>query len=181
MLTLVNSIWQHLVTLTQTEKITVIITTHYIEEARQANVVGLMRAGRLLAENSPEELMAQYNLETLEEVFLKLCMTDSSIKAASMATTTGLTPEQLTHSNDSHSTPTLYHQMATNGDLKNGLKVRVKTNKSELAPLTSFHLSISVSFSFLSLQWKQGDKLYITFDPNPSQSEQHVYHPFGQL
>ena len=82
---LFNSIWNHLVTLTQTEKITVIITTHYIEEARQANVVGLMRHGRLLAENSPEELLAQNNLETLEEVFLKLCMTDSSARAAALA------------------------------------------------------------------------------------------------
>ena len=118
-----TSIWQHLVTLTQTEKITVIITTHYIEEARQANVVGLMRAGRLLAENSPEELMAQYNLETLEEVFLKLCMSDNSIKAASLATSTGPLANELTHPNDSHNNQTLYHQMATNGDLKNGLKV----------------------------------------------------------
>lgn len=61
----IYSIWNHLVTLTQTEKITVIITTHYIEEARQANVVGLMRHGRLLAENSPEELLAQVTGEVL--------------------------------------------------------------------------------------------------------------------
>lgn len=80
-----QSIWQHLVTLTQTEKITVIITTHYIEEARQANVVGLMRRGRLLAENSPEDLLVEHNLETLEEVFLKLCMSDSSLRAAALA------------------------------------------------------------------------------------------------
>lgn len=44
-----------------------------------------MRQGRLLAENSPEELLAQYNMETLEEVFLKLCMTDSSQKANQIA------------------------------------------------------------------------------------------------
>ena len=80
-----QSIWQHLVTLTQTEKITVIITTHYIEEARQANVVGLMRRGRLLAENSPEDLLLEHSLETLEEVFLKLCMSDSSMRAAALA------------------------------------------------------------------------------------------------
>ena len=111
--------------MTQTEKITVIITTHYIEEARQANVVGLMRAGRLLAENSPEDLMVQNNLESLEDVFLKLCMTDTSIKAASLANSTGLTPLTLTvpDINDSHSIHSHYHQMATNGDLKNGLKV----------------------------------------------------------
>lgn len=72
-------------TLTKTEKITVIITTHYIEEARQAHVVGLMRHGRLLAEASPEDLLIEHRLETLEEVFLKLCMTDSSARAAALA------------------------------------------------------------------------------------------------
>ncbi|KAI1295551.1 ABC transporter G family member 20 [Halotydeus destructor] len=80
-----QSIWNHLVTLTQTEKITVIITTHYIEEARQANVVGLMRHGRLLAEDSPEDLLVKHNLETLEEVFLKLCMSDTNNRAAEKA------------------------------------------------------------------------------------------------
>ncbi|KAK6328142.1 hypothetical protein J4Q44_G00001200, partial [Coregonus suidteri] len=36
-------IWQHLVDIVKTGKVSVVITTHYIEEARQANVVGLMR------------------------------------------------------------------------------------------------------------------------------------------
>lgn len=80
-----QSIWRHLVTLTQTERISVIITTHYIEEARQANVVGLMRHGKILAENSPDELMRIHKLSNLEEVFLKLCVTDSSRRAASLA------------------------------------------------------------------------------------------------
>ncbi|KAF7487775.1 ABC transporter G family member 20 [Sarcoptes scabiei] len=67
------------------ERITIIVTTHYIEEARQANVVGLMRQGRLLAENSPDQLMADYNLDTLEDVFLKLCMSDIAYKAAALS------------------------------------------------------------------------------------------------
>lgn len=80
-----QSIWKHLVTLAQTEKITVVITTHYIEEARQANVVGLMRHGKLLAEDSPDALMAQHGMDNLEDVFLKLCISDSSRKAALLA------------------------------------------------------------------------------------------------
>lgn len=74
-----------MVTLTRKERITIIVTTHYIEEARQANVVGLMRQGRLLAENSPDQLMADYNLDTLEDVFLKLCMSDIAYKAAALS------------------------------------------------------------------------------------------------
>lgn len=80
-----QNIWQHLVTLTQSEKISVIITTHYIEEARQANVVGLMRHGKILAENSPDELMRIHGFHNLEDVFLKLCVTDSALKSAAMA------------------------------------------------------------------------------------------------
>uniref|UniRef100_A0A8D8LFH1 ABC transporter G family member 23 n=1 Tax=Cacopsylla melanoneura TaxID=428564 RepID=A0A8D8LFH1_9HEMI len=65
-------IWTHLIELSNQGK-TVIITTHYIEEARQANVVGLMRQGVLLAEDAPERLIAHYNVESLEDVFLCLC------------------------------------------------------------------------------------------------------------
>lgn len=37
-----NSIWDHLVEITNTRKTTVIITTHYIEETRQAHVVSIV-------------------------------------------------------------------------------------------------------------------------------------------
>lgn len=33
-----------------------------------------MRSGRLLAEDSPDKLLAHYNLSSLEDVFLKLCI-----------------------------------------------------------------------------------------------------------
>nr|CAD7424981.1 unnamed protein product [Timema monikensis] len=67
-----QSIWDHLVNITQDGNKTVIITTHYIEETRQAGMIGLMRGGRFLAEESPEQLMAHHMCDTLEDVFLKL-------------------------------------------------------------------------------------------------------------
>ena len=60
------------------KRTTILITTHYMEEARQASVVGLMRNGYLLAEENPNTLMQTYNLATLEEVFLKLCVKQNS-------------------------------------------------------------------------------------------------------
>ncbi|XP_028459854.1 ABC transporter G family member 20 isoform X3 [Perca flavescens] len=74
-----SKIWQHLVQIVKTGKVSVIITTHYIEEARQANVVGLMRNGRLLAEGPPDALMKQHNATTLEHAFLQLCETSDQI------------------------------------------------------------------------------------------------------
>uniref|UniRef100_A0A0A9YM30 ABC transporter G family member 23 n=1 Tax=Lygus hesperus TaxID=30085 RepID=A0A0A9YM30_LYGHE len=67
-----QSIWNHLVQITKDGNKTVIITTHYIEEARQAHTIGLMRSGRLLAEEAPQVLLTMYNCQSLEEVFLKL-------------------------------------------------------------------------------------------------------------
>ncbi|XP_065372469.1 ABC transporter G family member 23 isoform X2 [Calliphora vicina] len=67
-----QSIWNHLVHITKSGQKTVIITTHYIEEARQAHTIGLMRSGNLLAEESPSVLLSMYKCINLEEVFLKL-------------------------------------------------------------------------------------------------------------
>ena len=124
-------------TLTRKERITVIVTTHYIEEARQANVVGLMRQGRLLAENSPDQLMADHNLDTLEDVFLKLCMSDVSFKAAALSNYTTMPRSELNlpseptkpppdvSTDTSAITAKQYNQIATNGDLKNFIKVSI--------------------------------------------------------
>ncbi|XP_069115666.1 ABC transporter G family member 20-like isoform X2 [Argopecten irradians] len=72
-------IWEHLVKIAGQDglKTTIIITTHYIEEARQANTVGLMRGGRLLAEEEPNVLIQQHHINSLEAVFLKLCQNDT--------------------------------------------------------------------------------------------------------
>ncbi|KAK6963911.1 ABC transporter G family member 20, partial [Biomphalaria glabrata] len=70
-------IWEHLLEIAKSSlKTTIIITTHYIEEAAQADKVGLMRGGRLLAENKPSVLMAKFGLLNLEAVFLHLCHRD---------------------------------------------------------------------------------------------------------
>lgn len=82
-----HSIWNHLVRQSDDHGRTVIITTHYIEEARQADTIGMMRSGRLLAEESPENLLKDYRLPSLEDVFLKLCMKDDKDDGGLTSTT----------------------------------------------------------------------------------------------
>lgn len=53
---------------------TVIITTHYIEEAKEAHCVGFIESGTILAQSTPSKLQQEYECSTLEEVFLKLCI-----------------------------------------------------------------------------------------------------------
>ncbi|EFN69285.1 ABC transporter G family member 20 [Camponotus floridanus] len=73
-----SNIWIYLTKITQEEGITVLITTHYIQEAKDANMIGLMRCGKLLAESSPQELLNRFNCSSLEEAFLGLCQAQDS-------------------------------------------------------------------------------------------------------
>jgi ABC-type multidrug transport system ATPase subunit len=59
--------------ITRTSKLAVIITTHYIDEAKQADRCGLMRNGILLAEDTPLNIISRHEVDNLEEAFLKLC------------------------------------------------------------------------------------------------------------
>uniref|UniRef100_A0A0K8TRC9 Putative abc transporter g family member 20-like isoform x2 n=1 Tax=Tabanus bromius TaxID=304241 RepID=A0A0K8TRC9_TABBR len=68
-----EKIWTFLIEKTRNSKVAVVITTHYVEEARQANCVGLMRNGILLAEDSPKNLMLRFETNTIEDAFLCLC------------------------------------------------------------------------------------------------------------
>ncbi|CAL7937625.1 unnamed protein product [Xylocopa violacea] len=91
-----QSIWDHLVHLTKEGNKTVIITTHYIEETRQAGIIGLMRGGKLLAEESPTKLMEMHNLDSLEDVFLKLSKRQNMglrRRSSILSSVTGVPPE----------------------------------------------------------------------------------------
>ena len=49
---------------------TILITTHYMDEANRCDRIGFMRAGRLIAEGKPEELLSLTATENLEDAFM---------------------------------------------------------------------------------------------------------------
>lgn len=55
---------------------TVLITTHYIDEAKESTCIGVMRFGRLLVEQDPSVLLQTFNTSSLENVVLQLCRKD---------------------------------------------------------------------------------------------------------
>jgi ABC-2 type transport system ATP-binding protein len=52
--------------------ITVIITTHYMDEADHCSRVGLLRQGTLIAEGTPSDLKKNTGTTSLEDAFLSL-------------------------------------------------------------------------------------------------------------
>jgi ABC-2 type transport system ATP-binding protein len=74
-----NQLWTQVKKLNEEERVTVFLTTHYMEEAeRVAQRVFIIDAGRLVAQGSPQELKQQTHSETLEQAFLAL--TGSTIR-----------------------------------------------------------------------------------------------------
>ncbi|CAG2111099.1 unnamed protein product, partial [Medioppia subpectinata] len=62
-----NSIWKYLHNCCA-EGVSVVIVTHYIEEAALAHTVGIMRNGTLLEEGSPNDLLLKYRETNLENI-----------------------------------------------------------------------------------------------------------------
>lgn len=67
-----SKIWDYLVEITSKKNVTVLLSTHYIEEARQSTHVGLMRNGVQIAQGTPQNLLAKFETDSLEVVFLRL-------------------------------------------------------------------------------------------------------------
>lgn len=55
--------------------ITVFVTTHYMDEAEYCDRLSIMVDGRIVALDSPLNLMKHYDAENMDEVFLKLART----------------------------------------------------------------------------------------------------------
>jgi ABC-type multidrug transport system ATPase subunit len=68
-----KKIWSYLLELSIKEGTTIILTTHYIEEARKADFLGFIRRGKIIEENTPDFLMRKYNQNILEDVFYSIC------------------------------------------------------------------------------------------------------------
>lgn len=54
------------------EGLTIVITSHVMDEAGRADRIGLVRMGKLIEEGEPKSLMAKHHAGSIEEVFLKL-------------------------------------------------------------------------------------------------------------
>jgi ABC-2 type transport system ATP-binding protein len=74
-----NQLWTHVKRVNEAERVTVFLTTHYMDEAdRVAHRIGIIDHGKLVSQGTPAEIKAQTESESLEEAFLKL--TGSTIR-----------------------------------------------------------------------------------------------------
>lgn len=55
----------------KTEGAAIIVTTHVMDEVYRCDRVGLLKAGKLLAEGSPEDLLQTYHVDNIEAIFMR--------------------------------------------------------------------------------------------------------------
>jgi ABC-2 type transport system ATP-binding protein len=63
--------WEYFRSLADTG-LTIVLTSHVMDEAERANRIGLMRAGKLVEEGTPQEIKQRNSASSIEQVFLKL-------------------------------------------------------------------------------------------------------------
>ncbi|HDR1025415.1 ribosome-associated ATPase/putative transporter RbbA [Pasteurella multocida] len=62
--------WQYLIQLSREEKITIFVSTHFMNEALRCDRISLMHRGKVLAVGTPESLCQQRQTDNLEEAFI---------------------------------------------------------------------------------------------------------------
>jgi len=65
-----DQFWQLLVQLSRGDGVTIFISTHFMNEAERCDRISLMHAGRVLAQDTPEELIKARGAKNLEEAFI---------------------------------------------------------------------------------------------------------------
>ncbi|TAL04760.1 MAG: ABC transporter ATP-binding protein, partial [Porticoccaceae bacterium] len=65
-----DGFWRALVELSRRDRVTIFISTHFMNEAERCDRIALMHAGRVLATAAPAALVAQRGTDTLENAFV---------------------------------------------------------------------------------------------------------------
>ncbi len=65
-----DAFWQLLIDLSRNDKVTIFISTHFMNEAERCDRISLMNDGKVLASAAPAEIIRQRNAGNLEEAFI---------------------------------------------------------------------------------------------------------------
>lgn len=79
-----DSLWQLMIDLARNDKVTVFISTHFMNEASRCDRISLMHAGKVLATAVPAELVHERGAESLEAAFISYLKEAEGIDVATL-------------------------------------------------------------------------------------------------
>ncbi|MDY0263105.1 ribosome-associated ATPase/putative transporter RbbA [Syntrophotalea acetylenica] len=65
-----DNFWRLMIDLARQDKVTIFVSTHFMNEAQRCDRISLMHDGRVLASGTPAELIRQRGANTLEDAFI---------------------------------------------------------------------------------------------------------------
>lgn len=65
-----NEFWRVLIELSRREKVTIFISTHFMNEAERCDRISLMHAGKILVTDTPDHIVEKRQAHSLEEAFI---------------------------------------------------------------------------------------------------------------
>jgi ribosome-dependent ATPase len=65
-----DGFWEHLIELSRRDKVTIFVSTHFINEAGRCDRISLMSAGKVLVIDTPEGVVKKRGANTLEDAFI---------------------------------------------------------------------------------------------------------------
>ena len=71
-----DEFWELIIKLSREEGTTIFVTTHYLNEAMRCDRVAMMNAGRLLASDTPDNIIKSKNAKDIEEAFIEYIKDD---------------------------------------------------------------------------------------------------------
>ncbi|WP_392551298.1 ribosome-associated ATPase/putative transporter RbbA [Orbus wheelerorum] len=77
-----DDFWRLIIELSRKDKVTVFITTHFMNEAARCDRISLMHAGKVLASDTPDNIIAQKQAKTLEDAFIQYLIEAGADKAS---------------------------------------------------------------------------------------------------
>ncbi len=66
-----DQFWQLMIDLSRRDKVTIFISTHFMNEASRCDRISLMHAGKVLVSDRPEDLARKRGVRSLEEAFIQ--------------------------------------------------------------------------------------------------------------
>ncbi|MDL2298848.1 ribosome-associated ATPase/putative transporter RbbA [Synergistaceae bacterium OttesenSCG-928-D05] len=66
-----DGFWEYLIALSRNDKVTIFITTHFMNEAERCDRISLMHSGKVLASEAPATLVEERNAPSLEDAFIQ--------------------------------------------------------------------------------------------------------------
>lgn len=102
-----DQFWQLMIDLARKDRVTIFISTHFMNEASRCDRISLMHAGKVLVSDSPAEIIRNCGVLTLEDAFIHHLKNASGGQAA----TTHTAPRPLTHTNK-HSSQARNHRFS---------------------------------------------------------------------